>query len=330
MVGADDATFARAEAGSAGVLREHHPRRPAGPWPDDQAHQQLRGAGDRHRHRGGVRYRGQGGRVAAKLHEVISAGAVNSGIFQMIVGRMLDNKGDLTGLKFTLVNAMKDLRYYTHFAESLPVCGIVGEAVHQSLVNANLLGFGDKYVASLVEAQESSPASRSCRADPQRPDRQPPCGCSSSAARDSSADTWSTRRSRGASTSPSSRAAARRCRGAGRDAAGREPRSRHRAGAGRAGAGDMGSRDRHERLLPRCVGASARLLAERFGHCLFVSSLSVYADAARGAGRERAGRGARGSSDRGHRRALRRAQGGQRAQVRRRIRRARRRSSALG
>ncbi len=89
-----------------------------------------------------------------KLHEVISAGAVNSGIFQMMVGKMLENNGDLTGLKFTLVNAMKDLRYYTHFAESLPVPAIIGEAVHQSLVNANLLGFGDKYVASLIEAQE--------------------------------------------------------------------------------------------------------------------------------------------------------------------------------
>ena len=88
-----------------------------------------------------------------KLHEVISAGAVNSGIFQMMVGKMLEG-GDLTGLKFTLVNAMKDLRYYTHFAESLPVPAIVGEAVHQSLVNANLLGFGNKYVASLIEAQE--------------------------------------------------------------------------------------------------------------------------------------------------------------------------------
>jgi 3-hydroxyisobutyrate dehydrogenase-like beta-hydroxyacid dehydrogenase len=88
-----------------------------------------------------------------KLHEVISAGAVNSGIFQMMVGKMLES-GDLSGLKFTLSNAMKDLRYYTHFAESLPVPAIVGEAVHQSLVNANLLGFGEKYVASLIEAQE--------------------------------------------------------------------------------------------------------------------------------------------------------------------------------
>ena len=89
----------------------------------------------------------------AKLHELVSAGAVNSGIFQMMVGKMLEG-GDLSGLKFTLVNAMKDLRYYTHFAESLPTPAIVGEAVHQSLVNANLLGFGEKYVASLIEAQE--------------------------------------------------------------------------------------------------------------------------------------------------------------------------------
>ena len=88
-----------------------------------------------------------------KLHDVISAGAVNSGIFQMIVGKMLQD-GDLAGLKFTLVNAMKDLRYYTHLAESLPTSAIVGEAVHQTMVQANLLGFGEKYIASLVEAQE--------------------------------------------------------------------------------------------------------------------------------------------------------------------------------
>lgn len=89
----------------------------------------------------------------AKLHQVISAGGVNSGIFQMTVGKMLEG-GNLAGMKFTIDNAMKDLRYYTHFAESLPVSAIVGEAVHQSLVNASLMGFGDKYVPSLIEAQE--------------------------------------------------------------------------------------------------------------------------------------------------------------------------------
>ncbi|HVO89100.1 MAG TPA: NAD-binding protein, partial [Casimicrobiaceae bacterium] len=87
-----------------------------------------------------------------KLHEVISAGAVNSGLFQMVVGRMLE--GDLTGMKFTLTNASKDLRYYTHLAESLTLPSIVGEAVHQSLVTANALGLGDKFVPSLIEAQE--------------------------------------------------------------------------------------------------------------------------------------------------------------------------------
>ena len=88
-----------------------------------------------------------------KLHQVISAGAVNSGLFQMVAGKILEN-GDLTGLKFTLSNAAKDLRYYTHYTESLMLPSIIGEAVHQSLVTANALGLGDKYVASLVEAQE--------------------------------------------------------------------------------------------------------------------------------------------------------------------------------
>ena len=89
----------------------------------------------------------------AKLHRVISAGAVNSGLFQMLVGKMLES-GDLSGLKFTLSNAAKDLRYYTHFTESMMIPSIVGEAVHQSLVTANALGFGDRYVPSLIEAQE--------------------------------------------------------------------------------------------------------------------------------------------------------------------------------
>jgi 3-hydroxyisobutyrate dehydrogenase-like beta-hydroxyacid dehydrogenase len=88
-----------------------------------------------------------------KLHEVISAGAVNSGLFQMMVGKLLDG-GQLDGLKFTLVNATKDLRYYTHFAESMMLPSLVGEAVHQSLVTATALGYGDRYVPSLFEAQE--------------------------------------------------------------------------------------------------------------------------------------------------------------------------------
>jgi len=89
-----------------------------------------------------------------KLFEVVSAGGVNSGIFQMMVGKML--QGDLGGLKVAIDNGRKDLRYYTHLAESLPVPSFMGEAAHQSFVQASNLGHGDKFIASLFEAQEQT------------------------------------------------------------------------------------------------------------------------------------------------------------------------------
>jgi 3-hydroxyisobutyrate dehydrogenase-like beta-hydroxyacid dehydrogenase len=92
-----------------------------------------------------------------KLVELVSAGAVNSGLFQLMAKAL---NGDLTGLKFELDNARKDLRYYTHLAESLNVPSLVGEAVHQSLSVASALGHGKKYVASLIEAQEQLTGAR--------------------------------------------------------------------------------------------------------------------------------------------------------------------------
>jgi len=86
-----------------------------------------------------------------KLVELVSAGAVNSGLFQAMAKTL---HGDMTGLKFELDNARKDIRYYTHLAETLAVPSVVGEAVHQSLVIASALGHGKKFVPALVEAQE--------------------------------------------------------------------------------------------------------------------------------------------------------------------------------
>lgn len=87
-----------------------------------------------------------------KVFQLLSAGAVNSGVLQMMLGRSLE--GDLGGLKFTLANAQKDLRYYTHLTEQLATTSHLAEATHQTLVQANNLGLGDRYVASLFEAQE--------------------------------------------------------------------------------------------------------------------------------------------------------------------------------
>lgn len=88
-----------------------------------------------------------------KLFEVVSAGGVNSGIFQMMLGRAL--QGDLAGLQFAIGNARKDLRYYTHFTEMLPTSSFVAEAAHQSFVQAANLGLGERFIASLFEAQET-------------------------------------------------------------------------------------------------------------------------------------------------------------------------------
>jgi 3-hydroxyisobutyrate dehydrogenase-like beta-hydroxyacid dehydrogenase len=86
-----------------------------------------------------------------KLVDIVSMGAVNNGLFQMMAKTL---NGDMSALKFELDNARKDVRYYTHLAESLAIPTVVGEAVHQSLVLASALGYGKKFVPSLVEAQE--------------------------------------------------------------------------------------------------------------------------------------------------------------------------------
>ena len=92
-----------------------------------------------------------------KLVELVSAGPVNSGLFQAMA-KTLD--GDLGGLRFELDNARKDVRYYTHLAEGLAIPSLVGEAVHQSLALASALGHGRKFVPSLVEAQEQLSGAR--------------------------------------------------------------------------------------------------------------------------------------------------------------------------
>jgi 3-hydroxyisobutyrate dehydrogenase-like beta-hydroxyacid dehydrogenase len=92
------------------------------------------------------------GLALPKVFQLLSAGAVNSGVLQLTLGRAIE--GDLAGLKFTLANAQKDLRYYTHLTEQLATTSHLAEATHQTLVQANNLGLGDRYVASLFEAQE--------------------------------------------------------------------------------------------------------------------------------------------------------------------------------
>jgi 3-hydroxyisobutyrate dehydrogenase-like beta-hydroxyacid dehydrogenase len=89
-----------------------------------------------------------------KFHQVIAAGGVASGVYKMIAENAI--KGDFTGMKFSIANARKDLRYYTHLTETLPVVSFMGEAVHQTFVHAVAQGFGDKLIPSLIEVQEKA------------------------------------------------------------------------------------------------------------------------------------------------------------------------------
>jgi 3-hydroxyisobutyrate dehydrogenase-like beta-hydroxyacid dehydrogenase len=88
----------------------------------------------------------------AKLVEVVAAGGVNSGVFRMIAEGAA--RGDFTGMKFSIANGRKDMSYYTHMTEGLGVASFIGEAVHQSLVQAAALGLADRFIPSLIEAQE--------------------------------------------------------------------------------------------------------------------------------------------------------------------------------
>ncbi|HUG25298.1 NAD(P)-dependent oxidoreductase [Piscinibacter sp.] len=87
-----------------------------------------------------------------KVFDLVSAGAVNSGIFQMMVGKML--QGELDGMKFAIANGRKDLRYFTHLAEMLPVGSFMAEAAHQTFIQACNLELGERFVPSLFEMHE--------------------------------------------------------------------------------------------------------------------------------------------------------------------------------
>jgi 3-hydroxyisobutyrate dehydrogenase-like beta-hydroxyacid dehydrogenase len=84
---------------------------------------------------------------------LVSQGAANSGIFQMLAGGAV--QGEFAGMKFGLANAAKDIRYYTQLATESGIVGPMAAATMQTLLAAINLGFGgpEHMVPSLVLAQ---------------------------------------------------------------------------------------------------------------------------------------------------------------------------------
>lgn len=85
----------------------------------------------------------------AKLREVVSAGAVNSGMFEKIMAYAVD--GDPSGLQFAIANARKDIGYYTDIAAGAGLPSPFGTAALQLYTLACSTGHGDKHVPLMVD-----------------------------------------------------------------------------------------------------------------------------------------------------------------------------------
>jgi len=92
---------------------------------------------------------------AAALYQVMSSGGADSGVLRKMVPPLLE--GDLTGHKFTLRNACKDVGYFRTFADGFGFRSYLAEsllATYQAAVEA---GLGDRMMASLLHLHGDYP-----------------------------------------------------------------------------------------------------------------------------------------------------------------------------
>ena len=89
----------------------------------------------------------------AALRDIVMSGGAKSVMFERLINVPLNN--DDSSAKFAISNARKDLRYYTSIAEQLPVAAFIAEAVHQTYILADNLGYGGRYVPRLIDALSS-------------------------------------------------------------------------------------------------------------------------------------------------------------------------------
>ncbi len=83
------------------------------------------------------------------MKDVIMGGGAASVMFGRLINVPLHD--DDTHAKFAIRNGRKDLRYYTNMTENMPAASFLAEAVHQTFVVADNLGYGDRYVPRLID-----------------------------------------------------------------------------------------------------------------------------------------------------------------------------------
>jgi 3-hydroxyisobutyrate dehydrogenase-like beta-hydroxyacid dehydrogenase len=94
--------------------------------------------------------------VAAKANvdmkafrDIVMSGGAASVMFDRLIKVPLAD--DDSAAKFAIRNGRKDMRYYTNLTEQLPATSFLAEAVHQTFVMADNLGYGDRFVPRLID-----------------------------------------------------------------------------------------------------------------------------------------------------------------------------------
>lgn len=87
-----------------------------------------------------------------KAYAVMSTGAADSGVMRKMIPAFLD--GDLTGHRFAIRNAFKDVGYFREMAEDLGFSSLLSDALHRTYAEAVEAGLGDRLMASLTELHE--------------------------------------------------------------------------------------------------------------------------------------------------------------------------------
>ncbi len=93
------------------------------------------------------------------FRDIIMAGGAASVMFGRLINVPLSD--DDSHAKFAIRNARKDLRYYTNMTENMPVASPIAEAIHQTYVLADTMGYGERYVPRLIDMMVKNSSGKS-------------------------------------------------------------------------------------------------------------------------------------------------------------------------
>jgi 3-hydroxyisobutyrate dehydrogenase-like beta-hydroxyacid dehydrogenase len=83
------------------------------------------------------------------LNDIVIAGGAKSVMFERLIKVALSD--DDSSAKFAIENAGKDLRYYTNMTGGLPVVSYIAQAIHQTFLLAEVMGYGKRYIPRMVD-----------------------------------------------------------------------------------------------------------------------------------------------------------------------------------